>query len=315
MRCQKKVFRGILFLFTTVILLACTACAGKEENVTKVEKKDYRVIITSDVHCTTLNEWYGVSVQDRMQLWVDAILAEHKEKPIDLIIINGDVSLDHREAGGGGAVVTKGISETEFFMENYVSQLPEDAPVIVLPGNHEQYEEEEWQKLTGNSRSETYVLGNNLFIMPDSFGKHLNPSFNHSGYYTPFDVDYLQELVDQYPEHNVYIISHYIDMAEQGSQFVEFLEKNENVIGLFSGHTHEAKNLEGNVYKGRVLAQTGNFAEAKAGDKENNFWGFRDLTITAEHASSKYISVECDATIDGEQIHFERKELHLIEYY
>lgn len=315
MRYQKRVLRGIFLLFITMILLLCTACAGKEENNSKVEKKDYRVLITSDMHCTTLNEWYDVTVQDRMQLWVDAIIAEHEIKPFDLIIINGDVSLDYREGAGGGAVLTKGISETQFFMENYVSQLPEGVPVIVLPGNHEQYGEKEWQELTGNSRSETYILGNNLFIMPDSYGKHLNPTFNHSGYYTPFDVEYLQELVDQYPEHNVYIVSHSIDMIEQGSQFGDFLEKNKNVIGLFSGHTHEAQNLEGKVYRGRVLAQTGNFGEAKAEDKENNFWGFRDLTITAEHASSKYISVECDATIDGQKLHFERKELHLIEYY
>ena len=60
------------------------------------KKKDgYRVIITSDIHHIHNKTWYNYSSYDRMPYWADAICKEHERHPIDLILIAGDVSLDH----------------------------------------------------------------------------------------------------------------------------------------------------------------------------------------------------------------------------
>ena len=309
----KKFGRRFFFSFVAMTLFSCNGCAaigsGKENN----EETDFRVLIASDIHYTTLREWHGLSADERAQLWVDAIFAEHMRQPIDLIIINGDVSLDHWISGG--SYLMRGFSETKIFMEKYVSQLREIAPVITLPGNHEQFGEAKWKELTGNSRSETYVLGNNLFIMPDSYANNLDPEVNHDGNYSFFDTDEIKKVMKEYPNHNVYIISHYIDMSKQKSAFFDLLKENDNIIGLFSGHTHSAYSLGGNTYAGKTIAETGNFCYTKESDVENNFWGFRDLIITKDHATSRYITAECDALVEGKQVHYARKEINVIEYY
>jgi hypothetical protein len=58
------------------------------------EEPSYRILIASDTHCTDLMDWYGVADEDRLQMWVDSVLAEHELQPFDLIIIAGDISLD-----------------------------------------------------------------------------------------------------------------------------------------------------------------------------------------------------------------------------
>ena len=40
---------------------------------------NYRILITSDIHCTDLEDWYGVSDHDRMEHWLEAIHREHEK--------------------------------------------------------------------------------------------------------------------------------------------------------------------------------------------------------------------------------------------
>lgn len=282
---------------TTVKGDAQTYTMNKLMSITKQsqEDTDFRVIVTSDVHYTDLNgSVNGYNADGRLQLWVNSILQEHEKKSVDLVIVNGDTSLDYRSAGTGGDLLANDRSGTKEFVEKYVSQLrAEGISVVVLPGNHEQYSENDWRELTGNNRNETYVLGSNLFIMLDSYGTNLDPQGDaqkSDGTYSVFDVDYLKKMMSQFPEHNVYIVSHYIDMAQQDSQFLNLLQTNENIVGLFSGHTHSALTLGGEddtTYGGKTVAQTGHFSW----EKDSTSWGFRDLVITADSAECKYISV------------------------
>ena len=126
------------------------------------DNKDYRILITSDIHYTDLEEWYGVSNEERLQLWVDEILAEHKKQPFDLILINGDISLDYHQEK---TPFEKEYSTSYVFMKMYASQLPKDVPVLITAGNHEQFPTETWEKITGNKRQSYATLGNHTFIM------------------------------------------------------------------------------------------------------------------------------------------------------
>ena len=277
------------------------------------EAPTYRVLIASDTHCTDLMDWYGLTNEERMELWYDSVMAEHKRDPFDLIIIAGDISLDTH---AGETCYTKGYSTSEIFVEEYVSQLPKDVPVIILPGNHESHYDEDWVEMTGNSRQCTYVLGNNTFIMPDTFASAIGEVVNGVPY-TQANVAYIKEQMDAYPENNVYLVSHTFPIDEgMGSESAEFREIlcDERVIGLFGGHSHLNTLVQYNETCGnKIQAQTGNFSYTN-GSYDTAFWGFRDLVITEDSAISSYIQVECDVVLNGEERHYDRKLTEVVDF-
>ncbi len=314
----KKIGRGILLVSMAFVVLICSGCSktteqGEADKTSwEDEEVQYRVCITGDVHYAIQRDWFGWSNEDRLQFWVDTILEEHKKEPFDLIIINGDTSLDYWVTGG--TMLNFGVSQTELFMNEYVSQLPEGVPVVVLPGNHEQYSDVKWKLLTGNSRATTYVLGNNLFVMPDSFGDNLEPDYHFDGIENALDAQFIEKAMEKYPEHNVYIISHHIDEEKQSGKFWRLCQ-NENVRGMFSGHTHAKSIIFPKLAPGKTIAQTGNFSHDDNIDVQDGSWGIRDLIITENHAVSRYITSDCAMVVNGRPMHFPRKILNVVEYY
>lgn len=262
---------------------------------TPPERTDFRVLITSDMHCTFLAQWYGLTKEERMEHWVNSIRAEHERHPIDLIIFAGDLSLDYW--GGKGSYERFERSTTKEFIETYVSQLPSEIAKVYLPGNHEAFTNEKWVEITGNDRACSFLLGNNLFICPDPFRVDGEPDNNPNGLYTPIDVQFVKNEMDKYPGTNVFLVSHYFNMNQESEQFKGLL-RNKRIVGLFHGHTHisDLINLGANAgYK--IIAQTGHFAFSEADDPMNDFWGFRDIVITEDGAVSSYIQVQSKADV------------------
>ena len=273
----------------------------------------YRILISSDPHCTDLLDWYGVSHEARMELWIKNVLAEHERQPFDLIIIAGDISLDTHI---GETCYTKGYSTSQTFIENYVSQIPSDIPIFILPGNHETMNNEDWIALTGNSRQCTYVLGNNTFIMLDTFA-NIEGDNVYDPPYTPVDVAYVKEQMDAYPENNVYLVAHHFplgkNMPEESAEFRELL-CDERIIGLFGGHTHLNNPVQYDASCGnKIQVQTGNFSNTN-GSFDTSFWGLRDLVITEDSAVTSYIQAACDVTINGEARHYERTVTEVVDF-
>lgn len=97
----------------------------------------FRILLTSDIHCTDLEDWYGVRDEVRMQRWLENVLAEHARHPFDLILIPGDISLDFH---AGRTPFDKGFSTSYLFMKMYVSRLPAEVRVLVSPGNHDAFQ-------------------------------------------------------------------------------------------------------------------------------------------------------------------------------
>ncbi len=318
----RKIVRKILLFTMAFVILMCTGCSKEqktsgEDGATTTwedEEVQYRVCITSDVHYTPLNDGFGWNYEERVQLWVDTILEEHEKEPFDLIIINGDVSLDWR--ANGGTVLKQGTSTTAEFIEKYVSQLPEGVPVYILPGNHERYTEELWQQLTGNGRSASFVLGDNLFIMPDSFRGDTDMTIDATGESVALDTDYIKAEMEKYPKHNVYIISHEIDTEKQPGAFWRICLK-ENVRGMFAGHTHAHNLIFPELASGKVIAQTGCFAwdNTFGAMSTTGTWGVRDLIITENHAVSRYIVIDQALVVDGTPKHYPAEIDSVVEYY
>lgn len=46
-----------------------------------------RILITSDIHCTDLEDWYGIRNEARMEHWLRCVSLEHEKHPFDLILI------------------------------------------------------------------------------------------------------------------------------------------------------------------------------------------------------------------------------------
>ena len=277
------------------------------------ELKDLRVLLSSDIHCTDLLEWYGVGFRTRMQHWVDTVLAEHAAQPIDLLVINGDISLDYWI--NGGSVISKGQGTAGIFVKEYLSQLPDEIAVFILPGNHEQYSDEDWLALTGNHRQGYMEVGGRLFIFLDNFAGNLDPKEHHDGVYTKADVSYITSLMEEYPLHDVYLVAHYFDTAAESSEFKKLVKENDRIKALFAGHTHQSAVIEtGSSWGNKPIAQTGNFAYFKDSAKQS-FWGYRELVITEENAYSQYIIAESEATVDGVFKRFARTILNQVCYY
>lgn len=272
---------------------------------------NHRVLITSDIHCTDLEVWYGVSDEARMEHWLRSVLAEHEKHPFDLILIPGDISLDyHQEL----TPFQKGFSTAYLFMKMYASRLPKDVPVLVTAGNHEQFPDEVWEKITGNHRQCLYVLGNHTFIMLDSYCADLGTVYDSSDRYTPMDTDYIRSLMEAYPDNQVWLLSHWFEMEEETEEFRRLM-KDPRIKGLFAGHSHDHRLIPlGPEYDNKVIAQTGNFSYTMSGAHTGGFWGFRDLVIGDEKAVSSYYMVESAVILEDGPVRFASRVSAVAEY-
>ena len=197
------------------------------------------------------------------------------------------------------------MSDTKLFVEKYVSQLPEDVPTLVLPGNHELYTNKKWKEITGNNRSETFVLGNNLFIIPDSYAGAIDPPYQGGGIndapYKPVDMTFINNALNAHPEcDNVFLLSHQFDLNQESTEFRNLLKTETRIVALFSGHTHgKSVNDLGSEYRNLKHLKTGNFAAPSTQTTESFSWGYRDLYITKNGIISRYITPNCEYRING----------------
>ena len=272
----------------------------------------YRVLLTSDIHCTDLEDWYGIRDEVRMQRWLEDVLAEHARHPFDLILIPGDISLDYHAEK---TPFEKGYSTAYLFMKMYASRLPAGVPVLTGAGNHEQFPDTVWQKITGNPRQCYGVVGNHTFIMLDGFREALKTTYDSSDVYSPMDVAYIRELLDRYPENHVWLISHYFDLERESDAFRKLVADDPRIKGLFMGHTHEHQLIPmGPEWGNKIIAQTGNYSYTMSGAANGGFWGFRDLVIEDDKAVSSYIMTGSDVILEEGPVHFDRWVNEIAEY-
>lgn len=279
-----------------------------------------RVLLCSDLHYTYLETYFGVSADKRMQLFVDSVLLEHQKKPIDLLIIGGDTSLDHWF--NYGSYTKDKISTTLTLREKYLSQITAAGiPMYILPGNHEQFNNDQWEQITGNKRYGSVAVEGNLFIMLDAFSVDLEPNYDNDPTYAKHDVDYIRKQMALYPDcKNVYLVSHYFNYKNESAAFKELI-LDKRIKGLFQGHTHTNKTIDmGAEYGHKMIAETGHFSHYTASkDPEvlkNNFWGFRDLVITPTSSICNYVIVETKIIIGGKVfLDLKRTTINPVRFY
>ncbi|MBQ2735678.1 MAG: metallophosphoesterase [Clostridia bacterium] len=302
----------------------------------KSNSKKLRVILSSDMHYsiasqtprTVQSDYYGITNDERLQHWVDCIKAEHARTPIDLLLIAGDVSFDLCDKRG---TITNGLGSTiEPFMEKYVSQLPSDIPMFIMPGNHDPHYDENWVKKTGFHRQGYVLLEDNLFIMLDTFPEGLEEHYDivKGTPYVRVNVDYVKEVMAKYPAHKVWLVSHYFHHNAESEEFQALVRENDRIMGLFAGHSHQSLVIQlDERYGNKTIAQTGHFSYSfympfptgNVEDEFDAFFGFRELVIGEDHAYSNYIVPDTKGLPlvlkdKVTKVDLRRREVHPVEY-
>lgn len=243
-----------------------------------------RVLLLSDLHYCQ-EEYGGISRDEKARRIIELINEEHRKEPLAMILFLGDYSLDHWAWNTKGTWLTEHKSYTKLFFDRYCQELP--APFYMLPGNHEQYDEEQWQQITGFRRSAQFVIGDYLFILWDSFGADLNPTEHSDGTYTPPNAKNLLRIMDEHPGKKVILCSHSFQPTLAPEECA--LIRDPRIVCLFQGHTHLSRVITlPEEYGGKKLIQTGAWASTYT-PATNYPWGVRDLYLETDRITSGYI--------------------------
>lgn len=264
--------------------------------------KSKRIILASDVHLCYA-DWYGMTSEDRVQKFIDDVKAEYEKAPFEALLLLGDYSLDHWSYHIKGSYLAKGQSDAKRFARDYLSQLKElPIEIRMIAGNHEMYGEKLWNELTGYHREDTYVTGDFLFILMDTYKGCLDPTEHMDGVYTGADMDFIKKQMETYPDKRVIICSHYVEPWRDTEEFKALL-RDDRVVCLFAGHTHNSEiwHME-EEYGSKKTIFTGQYSELNTKMLTKVMWGFRELIITDEYLESNYITPANTLTLNGEKI-------------
>lgn len=254
-----------------------------------------RVLIASDIHWCHL-EWYGMPNADRLEKFARDIEAEYKKDSCSALLLLGDYSLDHWQWNTQGSYLKLGISNTEKFAKTFIDRLrPERVELRMIAGNHEQYGETLWERLTGGyKRKDHLIMGNILFILLDNYGVHLDPRVHSDGTYCGVDVEWVRSLMAEYPDKRVILCAHHFAPEVESDDFKTLMREEDRILCLFSGHVHKSRVIPlGDAFGGKSLLYTGHYSYSS--EKEDPLrcpCGFRELIITDEGITSRYITPE-----------------------
>ncbi len=264
--------------------------------------KDHRIIICSDLHLCH-RDWYGPTGEERLEEWLFAMEKTYVNRPYSHVFMLGDYSLDFWAWDIKGCYLNEGKSYTARFIKEFASRLP--APYLMLAGNHEQYGEEKWKELTGNSRKWAKKVGGWLFIGCDNFAGNLDPTEHSDGTYTPTDLPFITEQMELYPDAPVILLSHWFELTKEPQEFFDFLQKEKRITLLFCGHDHLNKITDLSEYGAEVsIYHDGNYSYT--GKPQEQLWGFCELILSEEGVAVQYIEPATTLPHDPALHHEER---------
>ncbi len=221
-----------------------------------------RILLVSDMHYTTqetnaeLKLKYpesnasvaagtilGITQKDKIDKIISDINAEYEKEPFDAVLVLGDLSIDDWDIRNLPDIYC------ERFKTDCMDKLP--CPAYALPGNHDSIPNEMWRDIFGYDREYSIKIGNNVFLMLDTF-KNIPATAACGGRFTGFDYDFIKKELSKYTDNeNIFICCHYT-REEKEPDFPEI----PNLRCLFRGHTHEAESL---TFHGKPLYDIGGY--------------------------------------------------------
>lgn len=233
--------------------------------------KKTRILLISDMHYTTEQTGkelkkispvingslangpiLGYTQKERMDFMMACIEKEHRESPLDAILIPGDLSIDDYDFRCLPRNYCDGLKK------DYLDRLP--VPYHVMPGNHDSYPDVLWHKVFGEHRQFSVVVNGILFLMADTYAK--TPAWSASGSpYVPVDLGWVESEMEKHPDLPTFIVAHYFNPRAEGERFSAFLAQNSRIRGLVMGHTHRFEVIENNpAFGGKPVFDIGGFS-------------------------------------------------------
>jgi len=122
-----------------------------------------RYAVATDIHVNNYDSTIELDGDTKTQLLVDAVNAEHHKKPLDFLMITGDIISDG------------GVAAIQDFKDKFLWQF--EMPVVLFPGNHDTLNESAWRDVTGYNRQTTLETDDFYFIFVDVFGDNLGKTW------------------------------------------------------------------------------------------------------------------------------------------
>lgn len=256
-----------------------------------------KVLILSDLHLCHI-PWYGPSSEERMDKLIRDLNAAYDKEPYDALFFLGDYSLDHWKYENGGSYLREGLSNTARLVDGYLSRLKCPARYLI-PGNHEQYGEETWQRLTGCRRQFSVFHAGYLFLMLDNFAGNLDPDTASDGTYTGADIDFIRREMAACPDAPVILCAHFFDMRREPEAFRALVRGEERILCLLCGHDHVNRVEAHAALGGKLIIHDGHFSYTGFADPAYCPWGWVEMELREEGVTCAYVVPE--SVMNGEK--------------
>ena len=230
-----------------------------------------RFIVFSDIHYNESSSAVAAS-DERMQLLVDSINAEHAKRTVDFCIFNGDMAIGYLK------------SSAQAFADKWLDKFK--MPVFWFPGDHDDVNDANWAKIFGNHRQASLEDQNFYFIWMDVYSDVNDDGTESNGVRTSKAIDtaWVEQEITKDGTKPVILMTHYIYCDAWYPNVANLLDKYPQIVAVISSHSHN--NAVGKIGDyDLVYIQTGNFSYpngadwTKIGSNNEHLWGFANFEI------------------------------------
>jgi hypothetical protein len=230
-----------------------------------------RFIVFSDIHYNENSSQVAAS-DERMQLLVDSINAEHAKRTVDFCVFNGDIAIGY------------GKSSIEAFATKYLDKFK--MPVFWFPGDHDDVNDANWAKIFGNHRQASMEDGNFYYIWLDAYSDANDDGVESNGVRTSTTIDtaWVEREIAKAGTKPVILMTHYVYCGTWYPDISGILDRYPQIVVVVSSHSHN--NSVGTIGgNNATLVNTGNFSypnDANWENKGNNnehLWGFANFEV------------------------------------
>ena len=245
-----------------------------EETITSTDtaaedNEAIRFIVVSDIHYNESNSSVAKS-DERMQLLVEAINAEHAKRTIDFCIFNGDIAIGYAK------------SSVEAFADKWADQF--EMPVFWFPGDHDDVNNENWSNLFNNQRQASFEYSNFYFIWLDAYSDASDDGIESNGVRTSQTIDtaWVEEEIVKAGAKPVLLLTHYVYCDMWYPNIASLLNTYPQIKAVISSHSHN-NSVSTIGDNNAILVSTGNFSYpngadwTKKGSNNEHLWGFANF--------------------------------------
>lgn len=228
-----------------------------------------RFIVFSDIHYNENSSSVAAS-DERMQLLVDSINAEHAKRTVDFCIFNGDIAIGYAK------------SSVEAFATKWADKFA--MPVFWFPGDHDDVNNANWAKIFGNHRQASLEDQNFYFIWLDVYSDANDDGTESSSVRTSTTIDkaWVEQEIAKAGTKPIILLTHYVYADTWYPDINNLLNMYPQIKAVISSHSHN--NSVGTIGDNNaVFIQTGNFSYpngadwTKKGSNNEHLWGFANF--------------------------------------